>query len=217
MPTTTILIPTPFELAILRGAIESRIDPSLVSLECCGFGVIASAARAAQLISLGNPDRVVLTGIAGTLNSRLHIGQAYWFSEVAVFGIGAGSGAQFLTAGEMGWPHWDAPPRPDDDRIGDVIPLQTGDDPREPNAGALLTVCAASAHQSDVDLRLEKFPLAAAEDMEGFGAALAGQLCGVPIEIVRGISNNAGDRNKENWKIAEALTAAAELIVESLI
>ncbi|MEO2028823.1 MAG: futalosine hydrolase [Fuerstiella sp.] len=216
MPTTLILAPTPFELTILRGALESKIDLSSVALECCGFGVIAAAARAAQFLSLDSPERIVLTGIAGTFNNRLQIGHAYWFSEVAAFGIGAGSGPQFLTAGEMDWPHWDAPAGSAEDRIGDVIQLTTGSSPREPNAGMLLTVCAASAQQSDVDLRLAKFPAAAAEDMEGFSAALAGRICDVPVEIVRGISNNAGDRNKENWQIREALAAAAELIIETL-
>jgi len=216
MPTTLILVPTPFELTILRGALESKIDLTSVVLECCGFGVVTSAARAAQLMSVSSPDRVVLAGIAGTLSDRLYVGQAYWFSEVAAFGIGAGSGEQFLTAGEMGWPHWDTPTGPEGDCIGDVIPLTTADDRREVNAGLLLTVCAASAHQKDVDLRLAKFPTAVVEDMEGFAVALAGKLCGIPVDIVRGISNNAGDRNKENWKIREAVTAAAELITESL-
>ncbi|MEO2014178.1 MAG: futalosine hydrolase [Fuerstiella sp.] len=214
MPSTLILVPTPFELTILRPVLESNIDLSSVTLECCGFGAIASAARAAQLMSGGRPDRVILTGIAGSINDRLRIGQAYWFANVAAFGIGAGSGEQFLTAGEMNWPHWDA--QGEEDHIGDVIDLVTGNNPREPNAGTLLTACAASAHQPDVDLRLAKFPAAVAEDMEGFSTALAGRLCGIPVEIVRGISNSAGDRNKENWKIREALTAAAELIIESL-
>ena len=216
MPTTLVLVPTPFELTVLRGALESRIDLSRVKLDCCGFGVIAAAARAAQLISDSSPDRVILAGIAGTLSDRLQIGHAYWFSEVAAFGIGAGSGEQFLTAGEMNWPHWGAPAQPDKDHIGDVISLTTGGDSREPNAGMLVTACAASADQADVDLRLAKVSTAAAEDMEGFSAALAGRLYDVPVEIVRGISNNAGDRNKENWKIRDALNAAAELIIRAL-
>jgi futalosine hydrolase len=216
MATTLILVPTDHELTELRGALTSRIDMSSIRLECCGFGVIASAARAAQLLSAETPERVILAGIAGALDDRVQVGQAYWFSEVAAYGVGAGSGEQFLTAGEMHWPHWAAPAPSGKNNIGDVIQLSAGRVLYEPSAGLLLTACAASAHSSDIRRRLEKFPSAAAEDMEGFSVALAGQLCDVPVEIVRGISNSAGDRNKENWKIDKALAAAAELIIESL-
>ena len=47
--------------------------------------------------------------------------------------------------------------------------------------------------------------------------ALAGELSGVPVEIIRGISNHAGDRNKENWMIRESLIAVAGLVMESLV
>jgi futalosine hydrolase len=163
-----------------------------------------------------NPDRVILSGISGGMNNRLQVGLAYWFSEVAAYGIGAGAGDQFLTAGEMDWPHWAAPDQPEGKNIGDVIELTPTDCPAESHGGLLVTACAASAHPLDVNLRLKKFPSAAGEDMEGFSVALAGKLCGVPVEIVRGVSNHAGDRSKQNWKIQEALAAAAELLIERL-
>jgi len=216
MATTLVLVPTAFELKIVRDAIAGRIDPSFVRLECCGFGVIAAAARAAQLISTGRPERVILAGISGGLNHRLHVGQAYWFSEVAAYGVGVGSGDQFLTAGEMGWPHWAASSQNETSCIGDVIALKATGYPPESHGGLLLTACAASADASDTDLCLEKFPSAAAEDMEGFSVALAGELSGVPVGIIRGISNHAGDRNKENWMVRESLIAAAELMMENL-
>jgi futalosine hydrolase len=50
-----------------------------------------------------------------------------------------------------------------------------------------------------------------AEDMEGFAVALACRLVGVPLDIVRGISNDAGDRDKVRWQVPQALRAAADL------
>jgi futalosine hydrolase len=44
--------------------------------------------------------------------------------------------------------------------------------------------------------------------MEGFAVAAACQLCDVPMTIVRGISNEAGDRDKENWQIQDAMNSA---------
>jgi futalosine hydrolase len=52
-----------------------------------------------------------------------------------------------------------------------------------------------------------------AEDMESFSVALACLACKVPLTIVRGISNQAGDRNKSRWVVAPALKAAADLAV----
>jgi futalosine hydrolase len=46
--------------------------------------------------------------------------------------------------------------------------------------------------------------------------ALACLLGGVPLGIVRGISNDAGDRDKSRWQIPAALTAAAELALRIL-
>jgi futalosine hydrolase len=55
-----------------------------------------------------------------------------------------------------------------------------------------------------------------AEDMEGFGVALACRLLGVPLAIVRGISNEAGDREHARWQVPAALAAAADLAVRVL-
>ena len=73
-------------------------------------------------------------------------------------------------------------------------------------------MCAASADDADVRLRRTAFPEAVAEDMEAFGVALACRLAGLPLDIVRGISNTAGDRRRENWRTQTALEAVASLV-----
>ena len=82
--------------------------------------------------------------------------------------------------------------------------------------GELLTVCAASANESDAALRLARHPDATAEDMEGFGVAVACYFGGVRLQIIRGISNRAGDRDKRNWNIDGALHAASALTLKTL-
>jgi futalosine hydrolase len=95
-----------------------------------------------------------------------------------------------------------------------VIPLAAAAGSAKEAAGLLLTCCAASTDSRDADARRNRFPQAAAEDMEGFGVALACTLAGVPLQIVRGISNQVGDRNHANWQIEPALTSAADLAKE---
>ena len=85
------------------------------------------------------------------------------------------------------------------------------------NAGQLLlTTCAASGCLNDVNERIRKFPEAVAEDMEAFSVAMACSIASVELTVIRGISNNAGDRNKANWKIETALRAAAELALSRI-
>jgi futalosine hydrolase len=210
MPRTLVLVPTDLERRLLEPVLSAARAPG-DRLEGCGFGPVAAAARTAALLAAARPERVLLVGIAGRLDERLALGGAARFSHVACHGIGAGTGADFSPAGALGWPHWpgDDPAAPV--AIGDVIACGTAAGPAAAPAGLLLTACAASATAADVRDRTRLFPGAVAEDMEGFAVALACRLAGVPLDIVRGISNDAGDRDTARWRVPEALRAAADL------
>lgn len=203
---TLFIVPTDLERRGLGLHFSAR---GSADVALCGFGPVAAAARTAGLLAEHRPGRVILVGIAGRIDERLDIGKAYSFTEVACFGVGAGSGDGFMTAGAMGWPQWPGDPADPATAIGDVIPLEPLSGSTA--AGLLLTACAASASNDDVSHRLGAFPVAVAEDMEGFGVAFACRLARVPLTIIRGISNTAGDRDTSRWEIAEALASAASL------
>jgi futalosine hydrolase len=214
MTPLLLLVPTELErrvLAPLLAAPLAATSGTTGPIELCGFGPVAAAARTAGLLALHRPARVVLVGIAGRLDDRLPIGSAHLFDQVACFGIGAGSGPQFVPATRMGWPHWPGAPADPAVVIGDVISCASPTPRDVPRAGLLLTACAAAGCADDVAERQALYPAACAEDMEGFAVALACRLAGVPLDIVRGISNTAGDRDTHHWQIAPALAAAAEL------
>ena len=131
-----------------------------------------------------------------------------------------GTGGELLPAGQLGWPHWPGDPAAGTAAVGDELPLAvpvTGGQGYEPaGAGLLLSACAASATAADAAVRREQFPAAVAEDMEGFAVALACRLAGVSCQIIRGISNRVGDRDKANWQVEPALRAAADLARDQL-
>jgi futalosine hydrolase len=223
MPRHLILVPTEME----RRRLDPILAPAMVrgcSVALCGFGPVAAAARTAQLLAEHAPDRVLLVGIAGRLDDRLAVGAAYQFERVACYGVGAGSGGEFVSAGAMGWQQWPGDAGgtsphggdPIGDEIGDLMSCTTGGDDGGGRAGLLLTVCAAAASAEDVRLRTQTFPAAAAEDMEGFAVAFACRLRGVPVGIIRGISNTAGDRDPSRWQVAAALEAAGRLALQAL-
>ncbi|EMI18013.1 Futalosine nucleosidase [Rhodopirellula maiorica SM1] len=204
MASNLLLIPT----AIERDKIVLHLDETAINdrwtTQLCGFGQIAAAARTSQLIAKYCPEKIVLVGIAGVFSGRGDVGVAHQFSEVTCDGIGVGAGETFRSASEIGWAHFAD--------IGDTIELGGRSDMSPVSAGRLLSVCAASESASEADARADRFPDAVAEDMEAFGVAMACQMHKVPLQVVRGISNQVGDRDQRRWQIDKALQAAAVLV-----
>ncbi len=214
MTHTLILVPTDVE----RGILQPLIEPALRAddrVELCGFGLVAAAALTAQLIAEQRPDRVLLVGIAGTFCDELPVGSATAFDEVSCFGIGVGSGQNHQTAGDMGWSHVGGQITETTMgglTISDTLALQCFNAADTLGRSMqLLSVAAASGDSDDVAIRQRRFPNAVAEDMEGFAVAMACRLANVSVSIIRGISNQVGDRNVANWQIQPALRAVAEL------
>jgi futalosine hydrolase len=210
-----ILVPTRTEGQVIRDAFlaAGRGDLDVI---LCGFGPIAAAARTADLLARQRPPAVILIGIAGGFAECGELGQAYRFGRVASFGVGAGTAAAFQSAASLGWPQLAVGQAADaSQQNADVITLQTKKDAGELDR-LLLTACAASATEADVQLRQKHWPDAFAEDMEGFGVALACHQQATPCMIIRGLSNWVGDREKRHWTIDTPLRAAAALALESL-
>ncbi|MFT5051606.1 MAG: futalosine hydrolase [Chlamydiales bacterium] len=199
---TLILIPTASEAQIIEA--ERLAGASSSPFALCGFGPIAAAASAARELARVGPERVLLIGIAGSFDTRAYpIGSATTFAHVAVDGIGAGEGASARTAAGLGFPQW--PAQGDAADVFDILPLSS---PGSEGAPTLLTVCSCSGSAQQAGRRRQTAHAPAAEDMEGFGVALACHQAGTPLTIVRGISNEVGDRDPSNWSIAPAMHAA---------
>ncbi|GAA5507220.1 futalosine hydrolase [Novipirellula caenicola] len=204
MASNLLLIPTALERDKIAARLDTNVGNDRWTTQLCGFGQIAAAARTSQLIATYRPEQVVLVGIAGVFSGHGDVGAAYRFRQVTCEGIGVGVGESFRSASEIGWPHFDD--------IGDTIELGGSNGITTDSAGRLLSVCAASQSARDAEHRAGRFPDAIAEDMEAFGVAMACRMHEVPLEVVRGISNQVGDRDHRRWQIDEALQAAAELV-----
>jgi futalosine hydrolase len=224
MTRVLVLVPTEFELRKLQPLIADSVAEANGIIMTCGFGPIVAGVTTAQLLARVTPTKVVLAGISGAVGPRFSVGTAASFSQVACYGIGAGSGSEFQTASELGWTRWNEATATQGSQ--DVFELHS--DPasfRSWRSGSttdsgeasnnsidqplLLTVCAASANSTDVADRLKKFPQAAAEDMEAYSVAVACRIANVPLTVIRGISNLAGDRNKAHWDVDAALKAVS--------
>jgi futalosine hydrolase len=184
-----ILVPTEYERDLLFG------DGAPAPVMVCGFGLAAAGVNTAHAIATmeAAADGVALVGAAGTYDeSHLPLGSALVAGAVACDGIGAGgkSPAQLGFGGE------------------DTLRLSPPDGP------ALVSVAQASGDLQTAAAVASRHPGAAAEEMEGYAVALAAARFGVPVSIVRGISNRAGHRDPSQWRIAEALAAARARLSE---
>ena len=207
-----ILVPTSLECQQLTPLLTAVANQNDWRIEVIGFGPIAAASTTATLIQQHQPTRICLIGIAGRYDTAISLGSAISFSSVSSYGVGVGTGDQYVGATKMGWPMIEeSSTHP---AIDETISL---DSSGSSGTNCLLTCCAASADHGDTLQRLLVQPDAIAEDMEGFGVALSCKLANVPLTIVRGISNIAGDRNHANWKINQALDAAADLAIRTVL
>ncbi len=210
---TLLLVPTELERRRLLDA--GGFEGVGKELQLCGFGPIAAAARTASLIEREQPGRVLLIGIAGSFDgTQLAVGTATEFRTVAIDGIGAGEGAELKGPSALGFPQWPGGMEGPEHPIVEQLALDTPSDCKA--SGSLLTTCAASATAAQCEERRKRFPDVKAEDMEGFACALACRLAGIPIRIVRGISNLVGERDPKQWHIPQALNAAHRLTLEIL-
>lgn len=212
-----LLIPTAYEKGMIASETLTLFRRLGIEVALCGFGLIASSAQTARLITQRQPDRVILAGIAGLYRNKeideAWLGRAVQFDRVGCYGIGVGSGLEFQSSGMLGWSQLQSEHR--DYSASDVIELESSGLEAEQRTGwTLLSVTAASANTEEARLKREHFPDANAEDMEGFGVAMACQLCRIPISIVRGFSNWAGDREHKNWKVAEAMDSVCNLVIK---
>jgi futalosine hydrolase len=208
--TRLLLVPTDLERQKLPSSCVEQCLDCGHRIEVCGFGQVVAAARTMQLLATGSFDSVALVGIAGSLSDDVEIGCAMEFGTVYCDGIGVGQGAAHHSATDIGWNQW-----PFEPKIEDTIQLSAHK--HDHTLPGLVSVLAASATSTEAAWRRSRFPLGKAEDMEGFGVAVACRLANVPLTIVRGISNRAGDRDHTHWNIAGSLDQAMRMIVQKIL
>jgi futalosine hydrolase len=174
-----VLVPTQLEAQLLK------LDHA--PLELCGFGLAWAGAAAMHAIARHHPARVVLAGVCGSYDAEVAtIGAMVSASRVRCLGIGAGG----KSPTELGY------------AAGDELPLAGG-------GGLALSVATASDSPEEAHERHRLQPQAVIEEMEGYAVAVAAMLAGVPCEMVRGVSNLAGDRDTAGWQLDRALRSVA--------
>jgi len=186
--------------AVLRGLQDQgRFDVCVA-----GVGAVLAAINTTKAIQAGDYDLVVNAGIAGGFIGRAEIGSLVVSQGIIAADLGAESGEGFISVDELGFGSSQiAVDAMLTDRV--TTALRAAELPVQ--SGLILTLSTVTGTQETADALASRFPTAVAEAMEGYGVAAAAASYGLPVLELRSISNGIGPRNREAWRIPDALIA----------
>ncbi|MEH1098131.1 futalosine hydrolase [Micromonospora sp. CPCC 205561] len=206
---TGLLVVTavPAEAEAVRAGLT---DPSATVVPV-GVGPAAAAATTARLLALaeaaGRPYRGVLSaGVAGGFAGRVEVGATVLGTTAVAADLGAESPAGFLGVDELGMPpEWLGGGSTLAADPGLLAALRAA----LPTAtvGPVLTVSTVTGTAASTDALRRRHPDAVAEAMEGYGVAVAAGQANVPFAELRTVSNPIGPRDRDAWRMREALAA----------
>ncbi|MEW2426698.1 futalosine hydrolase [Micromonospora sp. NPDC047644] len=192
-------------------AIRAGLTDPGVTVTPIGVGPALAGAATARLLALeeatGRPYRAVVSaGVAGGFTGRAEVGDTVLGTASIAADLGAESPDGFIPVDELGMPPalLGAGSRVSADpgllaALRAALPTAT--------AGPVLTVSTVTGTTSGTDELRRRHPEAVAEAMEGYGVAVAAAQAGVPFAELRTISNPIGPRDRDAWRLREALAA----------
>ncbi|MCX5119140.1 futalosine hydrolase [Micromonospora sp. NBC_00362] len=192
-------------------AVRAGLTDRSVTVTPIGVGPAVAGAATARLLALaeaaGRPYRAVVSaGVAGGFSGRAEVGDTVLGTASIAADLGAESPVGFIPVDELGMP-------PALLGAGSRVPADPGllaalraALPRA-TAGPVLTVSTVTGTTASTDELRRRHPEAVAEAMEGYGVAVAAAQAGVPFAELRTISNPIGPRDRDAWRLREALTA----------
>lgn len=198
--------------AVQRGlGHDSRFEFALA-----GVGLAAAAVNGAMVLAAAQYDLVVIFGIAGGFPGQAEIGSLVVASEIIAADLGVELLDGFSSLDELGFGTTRISVAADTAERLTAALTAAGLSAR---TAPVLTVATATGTAATAAQLAARVPGAAAEAMEGFGIATAAALRGVPVIEIRAISNAVGPRDRDAWRIGDALQAleaASSVLAEVL-
>ena len=198
--------------ALFRGLNKAKGFEVLVT----GVGPAAAAAFTARALAAGEFSCVVSAGIGGGFSGKAGVGTIVVATQIVAADLGAETPEGFLSLDELGF---GSNRITTDDRLVKQVSEALLVAELPVITGPVLTVNTVTGTAASAAEMAARVPGAAAEAMEGYGAAFAAQAAGTPIMEIRAISNLVGPRDRSAWRIREALdvlAAAGSILSEVL-
>ncbi len=162
-----------------------------------GVGPAAAAAGAATALARAPYDLVVSAGIGGGFHAPP--GALLVADAIVAADLGAETPEGFVPVTGLGFGTVEhRPPASLVRAVADATAATTG---------TVLTVSTVTGTAGRAAALLAAHPGAVAEAMEGFGVAEAAVQAGLPVLEIRAVSNAVGPRDRDAWRIGDALAA----------
>ena len=186
----------------------------VVNLGVTGVGVASACTTLGALCGMVQPDFMVMVGSAGSLpESGLGTGDMVVAETEILAELGVVTGPGMGDADGMELPGV-IQKIPMDQEASSLL-LGHAMEKGKAAYGRSLTVVGVSADGKQARERARQFQ-ALAENMEGYALALAGHRFGCRTAEIRGISNEAGDRDKSRWNFEKAMVPPQKVLLEYL-
>ncbi|WP_335933851.1 futalosine hydrolase [Streptomyces sp. PTD5-9] len=180
---------------------------SFVDVLAGGAGPAAAAAATAFGLAAGSGsgpastpyDLVVSAGIGGGFAPVAPVGSLVVASGIVAADLGAQTPDGFLPVTALGFGR--------DRHVPPASLVRETAAATGAHRGEILTVSTVTGDAERAAALRAAHPRAAAEAMEGFGVAEAADRAGVPVLEIRAVSNAVGPRDRDAWRIGDALAA----------
>ncbi|MGC5530359.1 futalosine hydrolase [Streptomyces sp. SR-10] len=169
-----------------------------------GAGPAAAAAATAFALASASAQYglVVSAGIGGAFTPLTPLGSLVVASDIVAADLGADTPDGFLPVTALGFGRDRFAPPP---ALVRAVAAAAGAAP-----GPVLTVSTVTGTAERAGSLLAAHPGALAEAMEGSGVAEAAARTEVPVLELRAVSNAVGPRDRDAWRIGDALAALTE-------
>ena len=172
-----------------------------------GVGMVATAAWCGRALAPGSYQLALNVGVCGSFDRELGPGRVVHVASDRIAELGAEDDARFMTVDELNLPGWNKTEyarsllvnaSPPDNRVLQELPTVSG-----------ITVNTVHGNEASIQAVIERFH-PQVESMEGAAFMYACLINAVPFAQVRAVSNVVERRNRQAWRLAEAIGALAE-------
>ncbi|MNJ54080.1 Futalosine hydrolase [compost metagenome] len=191
--------------AVIRGLHRSTPDVQCkFEVHLAGVGPASAAASTARIVATSPFDLVISTGIGGGFKDHANIGSLVIADQVIAADLGAEHPQDIFTSvDKLGFGSSVIPVHHElSKRLFDKLSTE---EHISVYFGPILTLSTVTGTSRTADILTARIPGAAAEAMEGYGVAIAAQQAGIPVMELRTISNAVGPRQRELWRVGDAL------------
>ena len=173
----------------------TRLRAAGLDVLVTGVGPVNAAYSLTRRLAAGGVDRVICCGVGG----------AYPGSGLAVGDVACAETEQY---GDFGA---ETP-----DGLLDIADLaaRMGLDLFPAELRVRFVTCSTCTGTDERAARIVERTGGAVESMEGAAIVQVARRFGLPVGEVRGISNPVGDRDRASWRLADAIAAAEEALLQ---